>query len=48
MKNVFSEININIGDTVLVSSDILKILLLNKKLKEKISPNDIIDMLKEK
>ena len=35
MKNVFSEININIGDTVLVSSDILKILLLNKKLKEK-------------
>ena len=48
MKNVFSEININNGDTVLVSSDIVKILLYNKKLKEKISPDNIIDMLKEK
>ena len=48
MKNVFSEININNGDTVLVSSDILKILLYNKKAKDKISPDNIIDMLKEK
>ena len=45
----FSEININNGDTVLVSSDILKILLYNKKAFEsKISPDNIIDMLKEK
>lgn len=48
MKNVFSEININNGDTVLVSSDILKILLYNKKVESKISPDNIIDMLKEK
>jgi len=48
MENVFSEININNGDTVLVSSDILKILLYNKKVEGKISPDNIIDMLKEK
>ena len=48
MKNIFSEININNGDTVLVSSDVLKILLYNKKVESKISPDNIIDMLKEK
>jgi len=47
MNNIFSKININEGDTVLVSSDILRILL-NKSSNNQISPDKIIDMLKEK
>ena len=47
MNNIFSKININEGDTVLVSSDILRILL-NKSSNNQISPDKIIDMLKKK
>lgn len=47
MNNVFSKINVNEGDTILVSSDILRILL-NKSSNNQISPDKIIDMLKEK
>lgn len=48
MNNIFSKVKLNAGDTVLVSSDFLKILLFNKKFKKNISPDQLIDMLKEK
>lgn len=48
MNNIFSKIDINEGDTVLVSSDILRILINNNKFKNEISPDEIIDMLKDK
>ena len=48
MDNIFSKIDINDGDTVLVSSDILRILINNRNSKNVISPDKIIDMLKDK
>ena len=48
MKNIFSDIGINLGDKILVSSDILKLLIKYKNKKEKFDPNFIIDMLLER
>lgn len=48
MDNIFSKVDINDGDTVLVSSDILRILINNRNFKNVISPDKIIDMLKDK
>jgi len=48
MKNFFEMVNLNKGDKVLVSSDILKILMLSKKKQSNLNPNKIIDMLIEK
>ena len=48
MKNLFTNINLNIGDTILVSSDVLKIMIHNKNNTDKIDIESIIDMLIEK
>ena len=48
MKNFFETLNIDKGDKVLVSSDILRILMLSKKKENNLNPDTIIDMLKEK
>ncbi len=48
MKNLFADVDINIGDTVMVSSDVLKIIIHNKNSKNKINIDSIIDMLIEK
>lgn len=48
MKNIFNGLNINDGDKVLVSSDILRLLMKLDKGGEKLNPDFIIDMLIEK
>ena len=48
MKNLFSNLNIKEGDILLVSSDILKLMIHNRNLEDKIDINSLIDMLKEK
>ena len=48
MKNLFKDVNLKIGDTVMVSSDVLKIMIHNKNSKNEIDINSIIDMLIEK
>ena len=48
MKNLFSNLNIKEGDILLVSSDILKLMVHNRNLEDKIDINSLIDMLKEK
>ena len=48
MKNLFAEVNLSTGDTVMVSSDVLKIMIHNKKSKNKIDIDSIIDMIIEK
>ena len=48
MKNFLEKVNIKKGDSVLVSSDILGILLRAKKEEQIIDPNKIIDTLIEK
>ena len=48
MKNFFETLNIDKGDKVLVSSDILRMLMLSKKKENNLNPDTIIDLLKEK
>jgi aminoglycoside 3-N-acetyltransferase len=48
MKNLFADVNLKTGDTVMVSSDVLKIMIHNKKSKNKIDIDSIIDMIIEK
>ena len=48
MKNLFSNLNIKEGDILLVSSDVLKLMIHNRKLENKIDINSLIDMLIEK
>tara|TARA_B100000767_G_scaffold243807_1_gene241674 strand:- start:1539 stop:1736 length:198 start_codon:yes stop_codon:yes gene_type:complete len=48
MKNLFKDVNLKIGDTVLASSSVLKIMIHNKNSKNEIDINSIIDMLIEK
>jgi|TARA_B110000211_G_C13990831_1_gene513900 hypothetical protein len=48
MKNLFKDVNLKIGDAVLASSSVLKIMIHNKNSKNEIDINSIIDMLIEK
>lgn len=48
MKNILKKVKIKKGESVLVSSNILGILLRAKRNKQEINPNKIIDMLVEK
>ena len=45
LKNIFDQINIVLGDTILVSSDILTLLIEFKKQKQNFDANLIIDLL---
>ena len=48
MKNLFKDVNLKIGDAVLASSSVLKIMIHNINSKNEIDINSIIDMLIEK
>jgi len=48
IDNIFDKINILPGDTLLISSNILKMLIKNKKENKQLDANLIIDLLKKK